>query len=140
MAHLQVGGVLGGLLRRVQNHLYQLYVCLNPNVPYPSKQIMFNSFWTFFLVVALIVAYLAALTRFYTGDGFSNLMCILYANLCMMLALHHAMVHLATRRQEPQGYRARGVIGLGLRNAEVAGAKKLSNLCDCPLVSELIDS
>lgn len=57
------------------------------------------SFWTFILAVALVIAYLAALTRFYTGDGFSNIMLILYANLCILLALHHAMAHLATRRQ-----------------------------------------
>lgn len=66
------------------------------------------SFWTGVAVVALVVAYLAALTRFYSGDGFSNLVRILYANLCLLLAGHHAAVHLATRSP-----RARAIVDGG---------------------------
>ena len=82
------------------------------------------SFWTFFAVVLLIVAYLAVLTRFYSGDGFSNLMRILYANVCLIMAAHHACVHLATRSPS-----ARAWVDAGFRVMDaVCGALLLAVL------------
>ncbi|KAG1671275.1 hypothetical protein FOA52_010846 [Chlamydomonas sp. UWO 241] len=54
-------------------------------------------FWMSIAVVLFLIAYLAALSRWYSGNGFTNLLLILYANLSLVMAAHRAAIHLATR-------------------------------------------
>ncbi|GAX79705.1 hypothetical protein CEUSTIGMA_g7146.t1 [Chlamydomonas eustigma] len=68
---------------------------------------VFN-FWSLLSAVCMLVAYFVVLTRWYSGDSFSNLMRILYANLCMLRACHHAATHLAIRSP-----RARAIVDQG---------------------------
>mmetsp|Transcript_7771 Transcript_7771/g.23366 ORF Transcript_7771/g.23366 Transcript_7771/m.23366 type:complete len:731 (-) Transcript_7771:730-2922(-) len=66
------------------------------------------SFFTTIAVVALLVAYLAALSRWYSGNGFNNLCLIIYANVSLLMAVHRAAVLIATRSP-----RARAVVDAG---------------------------
>lgn len=84
------------------------------------------AFWAMLAGTGLFVAYMAVLSRFYSGSGIINLLLILYANLNLLLAAHRAAVHLATRSPRARaavdagfmvldllvGYILLGVIGL----------------------------
>jgi hypothetical protein len=66
------------------------------------------SFWSITGGSLMFAMYLTVLSKWYTGNGFANILLILYANLNLAIAFHRAATHFATRSP-----RARALVDAG---------------------------
>lgn len=64
----------------------------------PHRSWRLHLFWTATVCTAFVVAYLTVLGRWYSGNGFSNLLLILYSNVNLVFVAHRVASQLATKR------------------------------------------